>query len=259
MIGIPIDTQRSLNLPAHMLRTVDSFQRRRLLKAATSLLLAAMFGCATPIATTMPTMQAPFTPDQLETVQIMLHDLNQNPHPRPMPADAIARLRLARYRSFNGDTLPLPFSVRMILAYDQDFMLRQGVPLLRPLLKLLDTTTGVVHSAQMHNIMATGLPPEGNSTFTWNVFDQAPALIPLLHTGDQHVFIYVTALDYIQEYPLVRFDPQEVSLWLSEAHLWHYMYAMAPYDATEQLAPLDAFLKQKEAQFKALLDQEFYK
>lgn len=204
----------SFNLSAHIPRTVDSFQRRHLLQAAASLPLAALIGCATPTAVTMPTMQAPFNTDQLETVQVMLHDLNQNPHPRPMPADAIARLRLAQYRSFNGDTLPLPFSVRMILAYDQDFMLRQGVPLLGPLLKLLDTTTGVVHSAQMPDIMATVLPPEVSATFTWNVFEQAPALIPLLHTGDQRVFIYVSALDYIQEYPLVRFDPQEVSLWL---------------------------------------------
>lgn len=178
--------------------------------------------------------------------------LNQNRIPNPMSEFEIDALSFSKYRNFNGETVAIPNTIKILLAYDKDFMIVAGCKLLKPLFSTLDIKTGIIHSVNLDKLLSDIQP--GMENFKWNNFDNAPALVQLNHDGDQLIFIYVGFADEYQEYPICRIDTQDFSLWLSGEGFMHHIFDMAGLD----LSHYENYLEVVSQRNKILLDQEYF-
>lgn len=219
----------------------------------------------------------PYTQDQLIA---FLKAINCNPYPVPLPPEKLASLRFAKYREFNGETVALPNVLKQILLIDQDYALGyDSNRFLYPLFDCLDHDTGIFYSVDLGQIMTEWVnyqqeelggqeAEDGQANhlvFKWNPFNKAPSVLPFGHIGDQQLFFYVAepsqqaatpplAATLQPEYPIVRLDTQEFSLWISEISLVHYMGNIADCD----MSAFEAHLEACQDQFKDLSCQEFY-
>lgn len=219
----------------------------------------------------------PYTQDQLIA---FLKAINCNPYPVPLPPEKLASLRFAKYREFNGETVALPNVLKQILLIDQDYALGyDSNRFLYPLFDCLDHDTGIFYSVDLGQIMTEWVnyqqeelggqeAEDGQANhlvFKWNPFNKAPSVLPFGHIGDQQLFFYVAepsqqaatpplAAALQPEYPIVRLDTQEFSLWISEISLVHYMGNIADCD----MSAFEAQLEGCQDQFKDLSCQEFY-
>jgi hypothetical protein len=178
--------------------------------------------------------------------------LNQNPTPNPMSEIEIDALSFSKYRNFNGEVTAIPNTIKILLAYDKDFMVVAGYKLLSPLFDALDPKTNIIHSVNLDKLLSFIQP--GMENFKWNNFENAPSLIRLNHHGDQLVFIYVGHADEYQEYPICRIDTQEFCLWLSGDCFMHHIFDMAGID----LSNYENYLEVVSERNKTLLDQEYF-
>lgn len=178
--------------------------------------------------------------------------LNQNPTPNPMSEMEIEALSFSKYRNFNGKVVDIPNTIKILLAYDKDFMIVAECKLLETFFATLDTKTGIIHSVNLDNLL-TYVQPRLQD-FKWNNFENAPALIRLNHHGDQLIFIYIGYTDEYQEYPICRIDTQEFSLWLSGDCFMHHLFDMAGID----LSNYENYLEVVSERNKILLDQEYF-
>ena len=178
--------------------------------------------------------------------------LNQNITPNPMSELEIDALSFSKYRNFNGEVVAIPNTIKILLAYDKDFMIVAGCKLLEPFFATLDIKTGIIHSVNLDKLLSDIQP--GMENFKWNNFEIAPALIQLNHAGDQLIFIYVGYTCEYQEYPICRIDTQEFSLWLSGDSFMHHIFDMAGVD----LSNYENYLEVVSERNKTLLDQEYF-
>jgi len=180
-------------------------------------------------------------PEQYQPLHEYFKLINLNPILNPMNESEIDSLSFSKYRNNSGETMPLPASLQLLLSYDKDFMLYENQKLLQPLLDNLDSKTGIISSSNLNDYFRKWFP---ETTMYWNNVENAPAILPLYHRGDQLVFFYVSNLDN-NEYPICRFDPTEFSLWISEINLIHYVFSNH-YDMTEYENYLDLVAKKNE-------------
>ena len=178
--------------------------------------------------------------------------LNQNRIPNPMSEFEIDALSFSKFRNFNGEVVAIPNTIKILLAYDKDFMIVAGCKLLEPLFATLDTKTSIIHSINLDKLLSD-IQPEMQD-FKWNDFNNAPALIRLNHHGDQLIFIYVGYTDEYLEFPISRIDTQEFSLWLSGDCFMHHIFDMAGLD----LSHYENYLEVVSERNKTLLDQEYF-
>lgn len=178
--------------------------------------------------------------------------LNKNRVPNPMSELEIDALSFSKYRNFNGEVVAIPKTIKILLAYDKDFIIVAGCKLLEPFFATLDIKTGIIHSVNLDKLLSS-IQPEMDD-FKWNNFENAPALIRLNHHGDQLIFIYIGHYDEYQEYPICRIDTQEFSLWLSGDCFMHHIFDMAGID----LSNYENYLEIVSERNKTLLDQEYF-
>jgi len=141
----------------------------------------------------------------------------------PMSSAQIDRLRLPRFRTGRGQ-VPLPPSLRAILAFDRDFIAWGDRPLCAPLLASLeaDRIEGVTMERVLRSAfpgMFQGLPPH---VPIWGAHPEMPALVELHGPGSQRQLLYIGLPDDDGEFPMASFD-SEPSLWITRASTVHYV------------------------------------
>lgn len=192
------------------------------------------------------------TPYDRQALLNYLIEINKNQHPNPMKEEDINRLAFSKYRDFNGETMPLPYSIKIMLSYDKDFMATNKIKILDTLFDALDEKTDIIHSYNLNHYFQNSFPEL--EKFKWNNFENAPAIIRLNHGGDQLIFIYLTEQDEIQEYPICRFDQSEFSFCMTGANFNHHMFDIAKYNTDNY----NEYLQNLENKHEKLLEKEYY-
>lgn len=169
-----------------------------------------------------------------------------------MNEEDIDCLSFSKYRDFNGDVMPLPYSIKIMLSYDKDFMATNNIKLLGSLFDALDKNTGIIHSYNLDQYFQNSFP--GLEKFKWSNFENAPAIIRINHGGDQLIFIYITEQDEVLEYPICRFDQSDFSFWMTGANFIHHMFDIAKYNTDNY----NDYLQDVESKHKELLAKEYY-
>lgn len=181
----------------------------------------------------------------------ILKEINKNTIPNPMPESEIEKLSFSKYRTNNGETVPLPASLQLLLSYDRDFMMAENVRLLQPLVENIDPKTGIIASYDIDGYFKKWFP---EMPMHWNFLDGAPALIPLNHTGDQLIFFYASAYDDNNECPICRFDQGEFCLWITAAYLFHHI---GDYMRNDDVSEDDSYLKKIEEKYASFFEKEY--
>lgn len=193
----------------------------------------------------------------------LVKDLNRNKTPNPMPVEQVNQLRLRKYRDpQNTETVELPESLKALLAYDRNLLSSYNMPVIRSLQTLIDSD-GVIHSDTpdeelfywQHldelDVNIDELMP------LWNNDPRLPALIPIVHVGDQRIYLYITERDEHGEYPIVRQEGME--LWMEESSLIEYLCDVN-WPSGKDIPEVPQWKKQREineARDSALLQSEW--
>jgi len=143
----------------------------------------------------------------------------------PMPQKEIDHLRLPRYRNGRAGEVPLPPSLRAILAFDRGFVAWGNEPLCAPLLAQVTNDRRVLGVA-METVLRDAFPGmfQGLSPRVpiWAAHPEMPALVELARGGDQRQFLYIANPDPDGEFPVASFDT-EPALWITRASVVHYV------------------------------------
>lgn len=217
----------------------------------------------------MNATQKIYYPYSQERLITFLKAINCNPHPVPLAPEKLERLRFAKYRDFNGETVPLPHVLQQILLIDQDFALGyDSNRFLYPLFDCLDHDTGIFHSVDLGLIINDWAQSQRKTklVYKWNNFDKAPSVLPLGHVGEEMLFMYVChrPVDLISdipnkqpdpiEYPIARLTTPDFGFWVSELDLAHYMGQIARWDMHD----FDWHYQDCVRRYKPLLRHEFH-
>ncbi|MEB4676675.1 DUF5066 family protein [Enterobacteriaceae bacterium G50] len=193
-----------------------------------------------------------------ELIEIIKH-INRNPTPNPMSQEEVNRLRVRKYRDpQNNETTELPESLKALLAYDRDLISPNNQKIFSSLLRRLDEN-GVIHSdspdsdAYYGNYMDQSGKSMEEFAPIWANDACLPALIRIIHPGDQGIFIYVSERDDAGEYPIARVEGFE--FWMEESSLIEYLYGIFT-DEEIITAEWQRRRNENEARDKALLDLE---
>lgn len=184
---------------------------------------------------------------------------NRNKTLHPMPSEEVNRLRVRKYRDpKNEETTELPESLKALLAYDCNLTNTYGQNVFADVLDRIDEH-GVIHSdtpdidAYYGNYMDQGGKSIEELAPIWENDPRLPALIRIIHPGDQGIFIYVTERDDVGEYPVARVEGFE--FWMAEASLIEYLYRIFTNDEDSK-SEWEARKKANEKRDKTLLDME---
>jgi hypothetical protein len=152
----------------------------------------------------------------------MLHAIertNKSKKRAPLGRAVVDALRMQRTRGDKKTTVPLPPSVRALLAYDAGLVLTWQ-PVFAMHAKALAGRGGTFTSTTMAEVYAKSMLAKAYRDLKKSAEADQPALIELGLASDQRVFLYVAeeARTKDGEYPIFRFD-DEPCTWITSACL----------------------------------------
>jgi hypothetical protein len=168
-------------------------------------------------------------PDATERNRLMLTAIeqqNENKRPVPMAPEAIDRLRMQRERGSRKATVPLPPSLKALLAYDSKLQIRG-----RAMFECLDKT--LLKSTTMTDVFRASRIAPAYKDLKKSAEADMPALIELPLGSDQRVFVYVATPDADGEYPILRWD-DEPCIWISSGCLQDEVCGLSDAGATKR-------------------------
>jgi hypothetical protein len=194
-------------------------------------------------------------PEWFPTVAERLY--GQKPR-RPLSKRELDRICLPRLRNREGQTVPLPPSLRAILAFDRDFVAWGDQPLCKPLLDR-SGESGVVQGYRMEQVLRQAFPGMFESMPRhlplWGPYSEMPALVELQGAvAGPREFLYIGVPDEDGEYPLASFDT-EPSLSITRASLAHLVVetmhnAGAPVEGSVNFRQLTAEARNRNRRFE---------
>jgi hypothetical protein len=158
------------------------------------------------------------TPRNVEMLAA-IEKTNKNGKRAPLSRAVVDRLRMQRTRGDKKTTVPLPPSVRALLAYDAGLVLTWR-PVFEMHKKALQGRGGTLTSTTMAEVYAKSILAKAYRDLKKSSEADMPALIELGLASDQRVFLYIAeeAKTKDGEYPILRFD-DEPCTWINSACL----------------------------------------
>ncbi len=144
---------------------------------------------------------------------------NKNKKRAPLSRAVVDALRMQRTRGDKKTTVPLPPSMRALLAYDAKLVLTWQ-PVFAMHGKALAGRAAIFTSTTMAEIYAKSMLAKAYRDLKKSAEVDRPALIELGLASDQRVFLYVAeeARTKDGEYPILRFD-DEPCTWITSGCL----------------------------------------